>query len=326
MPRWLIRFGAVAAAIVLSGWSASRAMAAWRLTGRTYASIAYNQGVAFDQSQGLFFLDGVVSATNSGLYRTNAGLSLQAARFSVIPPTVEGYNHSGDLSFDPGTPLRAGTLQGAGRSHRGSRLLLPLECYYPARGGNTCGTGAIGVADPQSLRFLYYVTLDRAQIQKAMWDELSPDGNWIWTSSGKRLLVYRNADVNAQTAARQRAGLAGGIVGRDLGPVLPSANVTGAAFDIDPATGAPRLWLSLNLGTSFEVVSYDTGVAAGSPTILSPTATVEITVKKSFNDNEPEGLTMTAAVRGSLALGGTLHWQMLPVIPFNSSILNYLPG
>ncbi len=324
MTRWLIRFGAMAAVIVMSGWSAAWALAAWHPTGTTYASIAYNQGVAFDQSRGLFFLDGVVSATNSGLYRTSTTLALQAARFSVIPPTVEGYNHAGDLSFDPGTPSRAGALRGVRRPGRRSRLLLPLECYYPTSGGNTCGTGAIGVADPATLRFLYYVNLDRTQIQKAMWDELSPDGNWIWTSSGMHLLVYRTSDVNARTAALQRAGAAGGIVGKDLGAVLPSANVTGAAFDIDPVSRAPRLLLSLNLGTYFEVVSYDIGVGAdGSPTILTPTASIEITLPKSFNDNEPEGLTVTNAIRGSLPLGGTLHWQMLPAIPLYSSILDY---
>jgi hypothetical protein len=206
-------------------------------------------------------------------------------------------------------------------------VLLPLECYYPNQGGNTCGTGAIGVASPASLRFLYYVNLDRSQIQKAMWDELSPDGRWIWTSSGTHLLAYPSASVNAATAAAQRAGAIGGIIGKDLGPVLPSSGVTGAAFYTDPTSGVPQLLLSLNLGASFEVVSYPTGVAPdGSPILLSTSPTTEIALTKSFNDSEPEGLAVTGPVNSLYPLSGVLHWQMLPAIPLYSSILNYAPN
>jgi hypothetical protein len=59
------------------------------------------------------------------------------------------------------------------------RALLPLECYYPNSDGNTCGSGAFGVVDPTNLEFLYYVRLWTGQIQKAMSDEISPDGRWI---------------------------------------------------------------------------------------------------------------------------------------------------
>ena len=81
----------------------------------------------------------------------------------MIPPLVlatEGYNHVGDIGY------------------QGGRVLLPLECYTPGgpNGGNTCGTGSIGVADPSTLAFQYYVKLDPAEIPKAMWVEASPDG------------------------------------------------------------------------------------------------------------------------------------------------------
>jgi hypothetical protein len=320
-----LRWCGVAVMLAVVVWSPSAALGAgWQLTGTTYTSIAYNQGVAFDRAPGVFFFDGVSSTTNSGLYRTDGALSLQAARLFVLPPTAEGYNHAGDLSFDPGTPASsAGGAPGSGGPHLGGRLLLALECYYPSSGGNTCGSGAFGVADPNSLQFLYYVNLDRTQIQKAMWDEISPDGRWIWTSSGADLLVYPAAGVNPAVAARQRAGTAAGIVGEDLGPVLPSPNVTGATFGVDGSSR--RLFLSLNLGSSFEVISYQTGVATnGTPTVSAPQ--VEITIPKTFNDNEPEGLAITAARGGSYPLGGALHWQMLPAIPLWSSILNYDPN
>jgi hypothetical protein len=121
------------------GWGSALALARWQHSATTRASIAYNQGIAFDRARGDFFFDGVSSTTNSGLYRTNSRLARTGADTAVIPATREGYNHAGDLSFDP---LR-------------QRVLLPLECYYPAAGGNTCGTGAIGVADPVTLRGTY---------------------------------------------------------------------------------------------------------------------------------------------------------------------------
>ncbi len=323
--RILSRCGALLlATAAFSAAAPAVALAAWQQTATTYTSIAFNQGITFDQAHGRFFFDGVVSASNSGLYRTSSTLALQAARFSVIPPTVEGYNHTGDLSF-----LAPSRNTGPGSTATGpsGALLLALECYYPSRGGNTCGTGAIAVADPASLRFRYYVNLDSAQIQRAMWDEVSPDGQWIWTSSGTHLLAYRTADVNPATAAAQRAGTLGGIVGTDLGPVLPSGNVTGGAFYTDPTSGVPRLLLSLNLGSSLQVISYPIGVAAdGSPVLLTPTPTTEITLAKSFNDNEPEGLAVTGAFNASYPLGAVLHWQMLPAIPFYSSILNFTPN
>jgi hypothetical protein len=107
---------------------------------------------------------------------------------SAIPPAVkqaESHNHIGDPTWDRGD---------------GGRVLLPLECFVSGV-GDTCGTGAFGVADPASLGFRYYVKLDPAEIQKAMWAETSPDGSLIWTSSGDDLLAYRSSEVSEANRA-----------------------------------------------------------------------------------------------------------------------------
>jgi hypothetical protein len=297
----------------VSGWWPASASADWGLRSTTFTSILYNRGITFDQAGGDFYFDGVTSTSNSGLYRTEPDLSLTAANFTLLPGTTEGYNHAGDLSFDP---LRR-------------RILLPLECFYPARGGNTCGVGAIGVADPATLRFLYYVNLSSEQIAKAMWVEASPDGRWLWTSSGTHLLVYRASDVSPEVAGGQRAGVQGGIVGDDLGAVLPTDAVTGASFYTEPFTHTSHLLLALNRGTSSEVVSYELAGGRGAPRLTSSTPTSLITVPQSFFDHESEGLAITRPLNLSAPLGGVLHWQMLPVITLfslYSRILTYSPS
>jgi hypothetical protein len=288
----------VVAVAVSLACGAAPALARWHLVAVKSSSIAYNQGIAFDGARGGFFFDGVSSLTNSGLYRVDARRP-PAANTAVIPQTVEGYNHAGDLSFDP---VRR-------------RILLPLECYYRGSGGNTCGTGAIAVADPVTLRLRYYVNLARRQIRKAMWAEISPDGRWIWTSSGAHLVAYRATDISESTARRQRAGKLAGIVGADLGPVLPSGAVTGATFYQNGRAHTARLLLSLNLGARFEVVSFRTATTSnGRPKLLDSHPSVIITMARSRLNNEPEGLTTTARNRAGHALGGRLLWQMLPTI------------
>ena len=126
-----------------------------------------------------------------GLYRADANLQPRRRNDVVIPAEVtarEGYNHVGDLTWD---------------AREGGRILLPLECFYPGRpgGANSCGTGSIGVADPRTLRWRYYVKLDPAEIPKAMWAEVSPDGRLVWTSAGADLLAYRTGDVTRARAA-----------------------------------------------------------------------------------------------------------------------------
>jgi hypothetical protein len=292
--------------------AAAPALQRWRHSATTTASIAFNQGITFDQARGDFFFDGVSSATNSGLPRTNSKLTLMAANSAVIPATKEGYNHAGDLSYDP---FR-------------QRILIALECYYPGSGGNTCGSGAIGVTDPVTLRMLYYINLDAAQISKAMWVEISPDGRWIWTSSGTHLLAYPAAEVNRATANRQRRGAPGGIVGKDLGAVLPTSTVTGATFYGNPRTGHARLLLALNRGTYSEVISYATSRRGRSPALAGGTRRTEITVDRSSSNNESEGLATTRAGKSGQPLRGELHWLMLPLLTRSSlvsRILSYLP-
>ena len=312
MGRWMFaRLCPVTVVAALAGWLAAPALAGWNLNGTSSASVAYNQGITF-QAPGTFFFDGVSSTSNSALYRTTSTLSRTASNLAVIPPTKEGYNHAGDLSFDP----------------VGGRLLLPLECYYPSSSpSNTCGSGAFGVVDPMTLSFLYYVRLWTPQIQKAMWAEITPDGRWIFTSSGTHLLAYKAADVNQQRADNQRAGVWGGLGGTDLGAVLPTGNVTGGAFYVDPLSGVLRLLVALDRGGSFQVVSYGTGTdPSGAPVLLSSTPTLETTVVQSSSNSESEGLAITGALNGSYPLGGVLHWQMLPSIKLSSGILNYLPS
>ena len=145
---------------------------------------SYWQGAASaGPNQPLFF-----SGLFEGLHRTAPNLRETGSVGSVIPESVkatEGYNHVGDIGFADG------------------RVLLPLECYTPGQpnGGNTCGTGSIGVADPATLSFQHYVKLDPSEIAKAMWVE--PHGSLVWTSSGRDLLAYPLADVSSPDASQR---------------------------------------------------------------------------------------------------------------------------
>lgn len=295
------------------GWGAASASARSPLVGVSTTSLAYNQGITYDEAARNFFFAGVSSPTNSGLYRTDNRLRQLAGNTAVIPKTAEGYNHIGDLSFDSAK----------------RRLLLPLECYYPSTGGNTCGTGAIGVGDPVTLHMRYHVTLARSQIEKVMWSEISPDGRWIWTSSGTHLLAYRAADISGATARGQRSGKRGGIVGVDLGPVLPTSSVTGATAYRDSRTRTGRLLLSVNLGARFEVLAFSTATApSGRPKLLGKHPTTIVRLARSPLNIEPEGLATTGAKAGRYALGGWLHWQMLPTVTPSTAfarILTYAP-
>ena len=134
-------------------------------------------------------------------------------------------------------------------------MLLPLECYTAGgpNGGNTCGTGSIGVADPATLAFGYYVKLDPAEIPKAMWVEASPDGQLLWTSSGPDLLAYRSADVSAANAAPGAPPIHSV---RRLAGAVPPSGVTGAAFY------RGRLLLAGAQGTTYQVWSVDVATGA----------------------------------------------------------------
>jgi hypothetical protein len=213
-----------------------------------------------------------------GLYRADANLREQRRSDAVIPPEVaarEGYNHVGDLTWD---------------AREGGRILLPLECFYPGRpgGANSCGTGAIGVADPRTLRWRYYVKLDPAEIPKAMWAEVSPDGRLVWTSAGADLLAYRTGDVARGRAAPGAAPIR---AARRLADAAPTSGITGAAFYGD------RLLLAGQDDTLFRVWSVD--LATGARRLE-----IERTIF-----GESEGLDVVDA------LGGTLHWIITPFDP-----------
>lgn len=296
--------GAMAVAAV---WPAP-AHAGWRVSTARPIPVLYNQGVARDPVGGSLYFSGATSERNSGLYRTSSALRPFGGREAVIPPNREGYNHVGDLSFDP---LRR-------------RLLLPLECYHPNRGGNTCRRGAIGVAHPATLRLLYRVELSPAQIAKAMWAEISPDGRWVWTSSERRLLVYPASAMNPGLAARQRAGTAPGLVGRELPTLLPSSGVTGAATLPLSRPGFYRLLLSLNRGSYFQVISYAIRTGpSGSPVVAGP-ARPELSLTRSAVYGEPQGLATTRA--GTGALGDRLLWQIVSPASLTARLLTYRPA
>jgi hypothetical protein len=207
----------------------------WRETGRSTLPLYDYQGVTHDPA-GNFYFDGI----DFGLYRTDSSLNETGRNDDVIPPQVhatEGYNHIGDLTWNPG---------------EGGRLLLPMECYYPPA-GNTCNTGSFGVADPATLRFRYYVKLDPADIAKAMWAETSPNGKLVWTSSGNDLLAYRTADIAPANAAPSGPLLE---PARRLVGAVPPSGVTGAAFY------KGRLFLAGAQGDTFQVWSVDTDTGA----------------------------------------------------------------
>jgi hypothetical protein len=240
----------------------------WVETGFSPIPIVYYQGVTSDPGGSLFF-DGFTV----GVYRTDNALTQQASVSNAIPTDVsqrEGYNHIGDISWD---------------STGGGRLLLPLECYLFGQ-GNFCGTGSIGVADPQTLAWRYYVKLDPAEIQKAMWAEVSPDGSLVWTSAGNDLLAYRSSDITLANAAPQ-----GPIIHpvRRLVGAVPPSGVTGATFY------QGRLFLAGQDNGPFRVWSIDVD-----------TGERRLEIEKNVF-GESEGLDIFDG------LGGVLHWQIGPI-------------
>src|SRR3954449_1409145 len=296
--------GAICACLALA---AAPALAAdpglWKETGRSSVPLYYYQGVTSDALRNLYF-DGV----DFGLYKTDSQLNQLAGHNDEIPPDVhvrEGYDHMGDLTWDP---------------NEGGRILLPLECYYPYPGapnsGNTCGfgtngqpepgTGSFGVADPNTLDWRYYVKLDERDIPKAMWVESSPDGKLVWTSAGKDLLAYSTADIkpaNAEPGGPKIRPV------RRLAGAVPPSGITGAAFE------GERLLVAGQDGGKFQVWSIDLTTGAR-----------ELQIERTIV-GESEGID-TADF-----LGGHLHWLIQPYneqnIPTygvtNGTILNFVP-
>jgi hypothetical protein len=244
----------------------------WRETGRSLTSVNYWQGITFDPEARMFNFAGPAQ----GLWRTDANLRRLAGTSAGIPSTVrsvEGWNHIGDISFD---------------ATSGGRLLVPLECYYPtASDPNTCKTGGLGVVDPVTLAWRYYVKLSPAEMSKAMWAEVSPDGRWVWTSSGTDLLAYSAAEVSAANAGPNGTPLP---AHKRVAGVL-CAPIQVLSYPVDPATG--------DVGTAWRV---------------------EIRREKSSSLYETEGLAVADA------RGGVLHWQIQPQTPLYSRIIHFVPA
>ncbi|MDQ6751147.1 MAG: hypothetical protein M3Z33_10385 [Actinomycetota bacterium] len=249
---------------LLAAPAAARDPGRWQPVGANSTPIRYFQGLTPDDQGNVYF-----SGVSEGVYRT-AGAAETGGNYHIIPPVIrlrEGYNHVGAITFSEG------------------RVLLPLECYYPRRGGNTCKTASIGVAD-RNLRWIYYVKLDQQEIRKAMWAQASPDGQTLWTSSGPWLLGYRMADIAPANAAP--GGAAIHPYRSLLSPMRPggrSSGITGATFD------GTRLLVAGRRGARQQVWSVDTLTGATRLEIERPAR------------GESEGLAI---------YGGQLHWQVQP--------------
>ena len=260
----------LAAALGLPGSAPAADPGRWTVTGTTTLPIVYYQGVTVDPARNFYF-DGIFI----GLYRTDSGLTETGSNGDVIPGEVhvrEGYNHIGDIAWD---------------GQEGGRILLPLECYVPGgpNGGNPCLHGSIGVADPGTLQWRYYVKLDPAEIPKAMWNEVSPDGSLLWTSSGGDLLAYSTADISPANAAPGHAPIHSV---RRLPGAVPPSGITGATFIGD------RMFVAGQGGGPFRVWSIDL-----------ETGERRLEIERTIV-GESEGLVTTDLK------DGTLHWLIQP--------------
>jgi hypothetical protein len=268
-PLRIAAFG-LALTLLWSAPASARDPGRWTMTGWSSVPTSYWQGITTPgPGKPLFF-----SGPQHGLHRTTRALRQTASVDNAIPDSVlaaDGYNHVGDVGY------------------QGGRVLLPLECYTPGgpNGGNTCGTGSIGSADPSTLAFQYYVKLDPAEIPKAMWVEASPDGQLLWTSSGQDLLAYRAADVSPANAAPGAQPI---HAVRRLAGAVPPSGVTGAAFY------RGRLFLSGAQGTTYQVWSVD---------VSNGTRRLELELRNV--QGEAEGLGQVPL------LGGRLHFLVAPL-------------
>jgi hypothetical protein len=239
----------------------------WAQTAQSTLPLYWYQGITADP-HGALYGDGVYT----GLYRADAALTENGENFDVIPPDVhasEHFDHIGDISWDPA---------------EGGRILLPMECYYPVptTDGNPCGQGGIGVADPATLQWRYYVKPDPAAMKKVMWIESSPNGKTLWSVDDRDLIAFHASDVSPENAGRTIEPF------KRLRGAVPPAGSTGAAFV------GNEFFIASQDGDTFQVWSID---------LEKNVRTLEI--EKTIV-GESEGL-----VAASLK-GGTLHWLIQP--------------
>ena len=288
MRRASLLLAVLAALAAVPATASAKDPGRWIVTGASSVPNDYFQGLTSSPAARSIWFTGFFQ----GLWKTTPALKRTAGVPVAIPPAVfaaEGYNHIGDPSWD-----RA----------EGGRIILPLECYSPSQ-GNTCGTGAFGVADPRTLAWRYYVKLDPAEIPKAMWAESSPDGKLIWTSSGDDLLAYRSSDVKLANR-----GPGGPLIHpvRRLRNAVPPTGITGAVFR------EGKLLLAGESNGVYKVWSINT---------KSGGRTLEIEMRIC---GESEGLDFIPT------LGGSLHWLIAPFDPGceltygpTSALLHFVP-
>lgn len=265
----------------------------WRLAETDSVPINYFQGLTHGPGNNVLFI-----GPFEGAYRTDVHLKAQARVTTIYPAdlTAIGFNHVGDPTYDG--------------SAEGGRLLAPMECYHPDKPqANTCGIGGFGVVDPVSLVWRYWVRLDQADIPKAMWAEVSPDGTLVWTSSGNDLLAYRTSDIAVANAATGADSTPIHPVQRLAGAVPPSG-VTGAVFH------SGRLFLAGADGDTLQVWSVD-------PTGATP---MRLELELPGVKAESEGLDILDM------RGGLLHWLLSPLVDSptygsgHSELLTFLPA
>jgi hypothetical protein len=260
----------IAALLAFASTASARDPGRWVLTGASSIPMDYGQGLTNNPDASNIFFIGPAQ----GLWQTTPQLAQTAGVDKEIPTDLRhdvGYNHIGDPTWLAG---------------EGGRIVLPMECFNPsANPSNTCGKGAFGIANPQTLAFRYYVQLDPKFIPKAMWAETSPDGKLIWTSSGNDLIAYRASQVSQANAAPSGPQLK---PVRTLTNAVPPTGVTGAVF---------RHGQLLIAGES----DHDYDVWA----VNTKTGNRKLKIEQHFC-GESEGLDLFSG------LGGRLHWIIAP--------------
>jgi hypothetical protein len=271
-PRAIALLAAVtlAALLGLASSASARDPGRWVLTGASSVPMDYWQGLTSSPDASNIFFIGPAQ----GLWQTDPKLVQTAALDKAIPTDLRhdvGYNHIGDPTWLDG---------------EGGRIVLPMECYDPsADPTNTCGKGAFGIADPDTMTWRYYVQLDPKFIPKAMWAETSPDGKLIWTSAGDDLIAYRASQVSAANAAPSGPQLK---PTKRLKNAVPPSGITGAVFR------KQRLFLAGSQDHTYQVWSVDTKTGD---------RRLEI---ETHICGESEGLGLFST------LGGRLHWLIAP--------------
>jgi hypothetical protein len=118
-----------------------------------------------------------------------------------------------------------------------------------------------------------------------MWNEVSPDGSLVWTSSGGDVLAYRTADISRADAAPGHVPIHSV---RRLRGAVPPSGITGATFI------GERMFVAGQDGEAFRVWSIDLATGAR-----------RLEIERQIV-GESEGL-LTASLKG-----GTLHWLVQP--------------